>query len=434
MRYSIPNTNAIVIERLRLEGAIIIAKSNLAELAGGNTNSEIGGECLNPWDLRRSSGPSSTGIGAGISSGLAVICIATDTDGSIMNPSSFCGINGLRPPFGELEFDGIFPTYKNFDTVGPLANYIDDLVLAYSIMGNKIEIYDEYQTIDVKKIKVGSVKALWSNFNISYPIGEFTYIFDDQVYQIVSNAKKNFEKLNLPIVDIEMNQTEFDTLNDLSFQIIISGLSGCMDACVKGPIEKYLNDSKRFQYDSPYKSYEDLLSSPLLSKHWFETFNRSNFQNPNERCRDECLPQDSYRSKFREYVNDWFNRSNTNVLIFPTSLDLPFFIGAELDNSSPTFICPYTGLASLSISVGFSKPDQYAPDGLPVGLMMITHKDDLPLAFKMAKLYEENFSYNKKLPRVTPKIDKSNNLICNGSSKHNATFFIDSMCLIYYSV
>ena len=239
----------------------------------------------------------------------------------------------------------------------------------------------------------------------------------------MNNTKNNFIRSNYKIIDIEVNQTEFDELNQLSYKIILSGLYNCIDSCFKASFEKYINDSDRFQSDSPYKTYSDILSSPLLN-HWFERFNRSNFQNPNEICKSGCEIHDSLRLKFTSYVNDWFIRANVDLLILPTSLDLPFFINQTepLINASPTFISPYTGLPSLNIPIGFSKSDKYAPDGLPIGLMMITKSEDILSAFKLAKVYEKYYLTNiiNKLPKITPKIDYS----CNGSPDFNSVALV----------
>ena len=379
---------------------------------------------MNPWDLRRSSGPSSTGIGAGISAALAVIGIGTDTSGSIMNPSSFCGLFGLRSSTGVVEIDGIFPNLAKSDAVGPLTKYIDDLVLTYSIMSNKKDIYEKYLQEDSSKINIGIVEAFWNNFNISYELfGDFTYKFDEQVYETLNNSVNNFAKLNYKIIDIKVNQTEFNELNQLSLQIIITGLYNCIDSCYKASVEKYLNDAERFQSDSPYNNYQEMLSSPLLSEFWHERFNRSNFPNPDETCRVECETHDLLRSRFVEYVNAWFSKSGADVLLFPTSLDLAFFINSTepLNNASPTFIAPYTGLPSLNIPVGFSKPDKYAPDGLPIGLMMITQRDNLLSEFKLAKVYEKNYPINSKLPELTPRLFYKEDATCNRSSPHLIT-------------
>ncbi len=87
----------------------MIAKTNLAELAGGTEDSETGGQCMNPFNPNRSCGASSTGTGASVTSGMGIIGIGTDTDGSIISPSSFYGLFGLRTELGATPMDGIIP-------------------------------------------------------------------------------------------------------------------------------------------------------------------------------------------------------------------------------------------------------------------------------------------------------------------------------------
>ena len=96
----------------------------------------MGGTCNNPYDLTKSCGTSSTGIGASMSGGLAVIGIGTDTTGSILFPATFNGVWGLRTPIDLTWLDGVFSfnNIHSIDTVGPMARHLDDLILAYDIM------------------------------------------------------------------------------------------------------------------------------------------------------------------------------------------------------------------------------------------------------------------------------------------------------------
>ena len=96
LRNSFPSKDALVISRLLAEGAIVISKANLGELAWGIDQSEMGGQCKNPYDARRSCGPSSIGSGAAIGSSLGIVALGTDTDGSIMIPGSYNSIFALR--------------------------------------------------------------------------------------------------------------------------------------------------------------------------------------------------------------------------------------------------------------------------------------------------------------------------------------------------
>lgn len=154
-RNSRPLRDSVVVERLRAAGAIVLGKANMVELAVGVVEtSEMGGLCHNPFDLTRTCSGSSSGSAAGIAGGLAIIGLGTDTAFSILSPSSFAGLFGLRPPIGGDNrsggggglmmgppLDGILPLFLRSDTVGPMVKNLDDLVLVYSVMNADPSIY-----------------------------------------------------------------------------------------------------------------------------------------------------------------------------------------------------------------------------------------------------------------------------------------------------
>ena len=150
---SIPPNDAFVVKKLRDAGAIIVAKVNLSEWAGGggstggttdpeirkkgavpNGFSSAGGQTRNPHDLTRGPAGSSGGTGAGIASVFAQFGMGTDTGGSVRGPSSANGIVGLKPTLGLLSRDGIIPLALSFDTGGPMARSVYDVAVALGAM------------------------------------------------------------------------------------------------------------------------------------------------------------------------------------------------------------------------------------------------------------------------------------------------------------
>lgn len=424
LRYSIPNKDALVVKRLRDEGAIILAKTNLAELAAGPYDSELGGECLNPWDYTRSCGPSSTGSGAGISSGMGVIGLGTDTEGSIMNPSAFGSLFGLRPPHGILSMDGIFPAFMKQDVVGPMSKYFNDMLLAYSIMSGNISIYDKIINKNlISVLKIGIVNQFYNPFNVSNMFGNFTYIIDKQVKSAIQNALENLEKLGLEVVKIDISQDTFNLLNNISSDIVIERQFNCVLLCVKDSINDYLNKTDRFEYDSPFHKFDDLLLSPYLTKYWNETFSKSNIDDPAHKCEIGCSKYEKLRQDFTQIVKQWYDQNGIQALVFPTINDLPYVLKDidKLINISPTFLSPYTKYAALSIPIGFSKETTDAPDGLPIGMMLLTPNENLYNVFKIATKYSEIYPNSNQLPSNTPRIEKfclekSNSYILKSSS------------------
>ena len=134
LKGSMPPDDAFIVQKLRDAGAIVLAKVNLGEFANGPARSSLGGLTRNPHDLARSPGGSSVGTGAAIAAAYAQFGLGTDTGGSVRNPSSACGIVGLRPTHGLMSRDGIIPHARSFDTAGPMARSVYDVAVALGVM------------------------------------------------------------------------------------------------------------------------------------------------------------------------------------------------------------------------------------------------------------------------------------------------------------
>jgi len=422
LRNSIPNKDALVVERLRKEGGIVMAKANLAELAAGPYDSELGGECLNPYDYTRSCGPSSTGTGAGIATGMAVIGLGTDTEGSIMNPSAFGSLFGLRPPHNQLSLDGIVPAFERQDTVGPLTKHLDDLVLAYSIMLDNQKIYENFVNPVKRTLKLGFIKNFYTPFNISNIFGTFTYLIDPEIKEAIVNAKENLRKLGVEIFDLELSHANFDKLNNISLDIIIERNLKCVSACMKPSFDAYFSNSQRFEHDSPIRSFKSFKESPFLTSYWKNMLESADL---NDACDQTCSKYEQLRQDFTKIIQELYGMNSVDALVFPTINDLPYVL-SEIDsmiNASPTFLSPYTKYGALSIPIAFSKPTVNATQGLPIGMMLLSPKENIESTLQVAKLYDENYIKVKVLPLSTPKIDK----IClqnNASTLQNLSNFI----------
>lgn len=130
--------DATVIERLNQAGAVLIGKAAMIELAGGlgysGPSASFTGPCRNPWNTDYWTCGSSSGPGAIVSAALAPWAIGSDTRGSIICPSSWCGISGMRPSFGRVSRHGAMAIAYTMDKLGPMARTADDCGLALSVM------------------------------------------------------------------------------------------------------------------------------------------------------------------------------------------------------------------------------------------------------------------------------------------------------------
>jgi 1-carboxybiuret hydrolase len=127
--------DATIVARMSRAGAVLVGALNMEELAYGFlTENHHYGTTRNPHDLERGAGGSSGGSAAAVGAGMLPITLGSDTSGSIRVPASLCGVFGLKPTYGRLPRTGTYPFVNSFDHVGPFANSVHGLALAYDVM------------------------------------------------------------------------------------------------------------------------------------------------------------------------------------------------------------------------------------------------------------------------------------------------------------
>lgn len=161
------NENATVVKKLDEAGAILLAKFSLGSLAMDDV--WFGGLTRNPWDLKQGSSGSSAGSASATAAGLVPFAIGTETWGSIVSPSTRCGVTGLRPSYGRVSRAGAMALSWSMDKVGPICRSAFDCALVFkSLLGpdgidqSVTEYPFNYNSaIDIKKLKVGYLKSLF---------------------------------------------------------------------------------------------------------------------------------------------------------------------------------------------------------------------------------------------------------------------------------
>src|ERR1700761_1204739 len=128
----------VVVERIEQNGGVIYAKTNTPEFgAGAHTFNEVFGATRNPWNPARSASGSSGGSAVAIATGTAWVAHGTDMGGSLRNPSSFCGIVGMRPSIGRVPHSPSGKIDRNLTVHGPMARNVDDLALLLDAMSGE---------------------------------------------------------------------------------------------------------------------------------------------------------------------------------------------------------------------------------------------------------------------------------------------------------
>jgi Asp-tRNA(Asn)/Glu-tRNA(Gln) amidotransferase A subunit family amidase len=158
------NEDATVIKKLEEAGGVLVAKLTMGALAWGDV--WFGGKTRNPWNTEKGSSGSSAGPGSAVSAGLVPFAIGTETWGSIVSPSTVCGVTGLRPTYGRVSRTGAMALSWSMDKIGPICRNTEDLAIVFDAIYSKDGIdptlYDtpfNYSTgIDLSKLKIGYLK------------------------------------------------------------------------------------------------------------------------------------------------------------------------------------------------------------------------------------------------------------------------------------
>ncbi len=198
---SVPDEDAIIVERLRDAGAIVVGKTNTPEFGFmGVTDNRVFGLTRNPWNLDRHAGGSSGGAAAAVAAGLGPLATGSDGGGSIRIPSSFCGVFGLKPSYGRVPRGPGVPDWQTISHLGPITRTVSDAALMLCSIAGRDErdrhsLADE--TLDCHPLPDGDLKGVsigWSA-DLGYAI------VDPEVLEVTAAAARVFESTGATVDD-----------------------------------------------------------------------------------------------------------------------------------------------------------------------------------------------------------------------------------------
>ncbi len=204
--------DATVITKLREAGAVFLGRTNMDEFAmGGSTENSAYGVTKNPHDKTRVAGGTSGGSAAAVAAGLTLIALGSDTGGSIRQPSSFCGVVGLKPTYGAVSRYGLMAAVSSFDQIGPITKTVSDAEILFNIIkgndpkdGTTIKNAGAEDDTYLPKL-IGKKKAI-----IGIP-REFLNMggINPEVKKAFADAEAKLTKLGYEIKDVSLPSNEY---------------------------------------------------------------------------------------------------------------------------------------------------------------------------------------------------------------------------------
>jgi aspartyl-tRNA(Asn)/glutamyl-tRNA(Gln) amidotransferase subunit A len=203
--------DAAVIKKLREAGAILLGKAAMSELAGGPPTATATGACRTPWDLTRWSGGSSSGSGAAVAAGLCVFALGTETWGSIMTPSSFCGVTGLRPTFGRISRAGAMALSWTMDKVGPICRTAADAAIVFSVLHGR----DESDAMSVQapfKFAPNKSRENITKLRVGFVREDYDKWGEPDVAAAFAQALETFKQLGIEASEVQLPDHPYETI------------------------------------------------------------------------------------------------------------------------------------------------------------------------------------------------------------------------------
>jgi Asp-tRNA(Asn)/Glu-tRNA(Gln) amidotransferase A subunit family amidase len=352
----VPLHEATIVRKLKDAGAIILGKTNLDEFTFGTRGvSSLGGQTLNPYDLSRNPAGSSGGSGAAVAANLAMAALGTDTGSSIRFPSSAMSLVGLRSTVGLVSRSGIMPNSWTQDTGGPLTRSVSDTAKIMDVIAG-------YDSTDVATAwAVGQTPktyqdALDAKGLKGARIGVLKSFFGDGENAAAVNAAmqaslKAMQKAGASII----------TLED-SYDIVVIGEMQVATYETSFYFDQYLKAE-----GAPHASLEAILASGKYAKAIEDSLrNRVKLSIKDPEFKDRMVKRIELQNRVLKLMAD----QRLDALVYPFSRTLVGKLGGPQARHNG-FLSAVTGFPSLIVPAGFSRPDDHAPLGVPVGMEML---------------------------------------------------------------
>jgi Asp-tRNA(Asn)/Glu-tRNA(Gln) amidotransferase A subunit family amidase len=390
LKHFAPQQDAFMVQRLREAGAIVLAKSNMAEWAFSPyvTESSIAGITRNPYALDRVPAGSSGGTAAAVAASLGAVGLGSDTGNSIRGPSSHNDLVGIRPTIGLTSRDGIIPLFANNDVGGPMARSVADAAAVLTVVAG-YDPADPITALARAHAGIDYTKFLKKDGLRGARIGVFRPYVDDpkgdpQIKALTEQAIADLKAQGATIVD-PFDFPQYEALTkDLWCGDFQADLDRWFAAHGQG---------------APYHSLAEVVASGLYLPYIEEEIKGAVSPPGKDERRSPCLDvyHDPAKITFRDALLAAMDRDRIDAIVYPTWSNPPRKVGDMKshagDNSQ--VLSPQTGFPAITVPMGFANVDG---EQLPAGLTFLGRAFAEPQLIQFTYAYEQATHHRKPPP------------------------------------
>ena len=379
--------DATVVENLNKENMITLGKLNMDEFAmGGSTEYSYFKKTKNPWNLNKVPGGSSGGSAAAVAANLVPWALGSDTGGSIRQPSSFCGVVGLKPTYGLVSRYGLVAFASSLDQIGPITKDVYDSAMLLNLIAG----HDERDTTSSNIEKKDYTKCLKNDvkgLKIGVPKEFFAEGINEEVKASLETAIEKYKELGAEIEEFSLDIAKYSLA---TYYIIgcaeASSNLGRFDGIRYGYRAKEFKDLRdlykksRSQGFGPEVKRRIILGTYVLSSGYYDAYYKKAQQ-------VRTLVVNEFNKAFEKY----------DVVLAPTSPTVAFDIGSKSNNPLEMYLADIcTVPVNIAGLPGISIPCGVDSQGMPIGMQLIGNKFQEETILNAAYTYEQATKFREK--------------------------------------
>ena len=378
--------DATVVEKLKDENIINLGKLNMDEFAmGGSTEYSYFKKTRNPWNLNKVPGGSSGGSAAAVAAGMVPWALGSDTGGSIRQPSSFCGVVGLKPTYGLVSRYGLIAFASSLDQIGPITKDVKDSAMLLNLIAGhdkKDTTSEEREKIDYTKCLQKDVKGL----KIGVPKEFFGEGINQEVKESLEKAMQTYKDMGAIVEEISLDIAKYSLA---TYYIIAcaeaSSNLGRFDGIRYGHRAKDFKNIRELFVKSrsegfgPEVKRRIILGTYVLSSGYYDAYYKKAQQ-------VRTLVTNEFNKAFEKY----------DVILTPTSPTVAFDIGSKTTNPLEMYL---SDICTVSVNIaglpGISIPCGVDSTGMPIGMQLIGNKFCEETILNAAYIFEQKIKFRE---------------------------------------